>query len=153
MKLNANMALVLLALSLTVFTGMAAAQNCSIDISSNDAMKYDKDALVVDKGCKEFSVNLTHSGKLAKEVMGHNWVLSKTEDMQAVTTDGAQAGLANNYLKPDDIRVIAATKMIGGGEKTSVTFPVNKLDPKTTYTFFCSFPGHSSLMRGTLSLK
>jgi azurin len=153
MKLNANAASVLLALSLTVFTGMAAAQNCSVNISGNDAMKYDKDAIVVDKGCKEFSVNLTHAGKLAKEVMGHNWVLSKTEEMQAITTDGAQAGLANNYLKPGDARVIAATKIVGGGEKTSVTFPINKLDPNTTYTFFCSFPGHSSLMHGTLSLK
>ncbi|HEX7025627.1 MAG TPA: azurin [Gammaproteobacteria bacterium] len=153
MKLRIYIASVLLALSLTHFPGIAAAQNCSVDIDSTDAMQYDKDVIVVAKDCKEFTVNLTHSGKLAENVMGHNWVLSKAEDVQGVATDGMQAGLENDYIKPGDTRVIAHTEIIGGGEKTSVTFPVDKLDPKTVYTFSCSFPGHWSVMRGTLSIK
>lgn len=152
MKLNVYVASALLALS-AVFTGVASAQNCSVNINSDDAMKYDKDVIVVDKGCKEFTVNLAHTGKLGKDVMGHNWVLSKAEDVQGIATDGMQAGLANNYIKSGDKRVIAFTKIIGGGEKTSVTFAADKLDPKTVYTFFCSFPGHWSVMRGTLSVK
>lgn len=153
MKFNAYITSALLALSLAVFTGVASAQNCSVGISGDDTMKYDKAVIVVDKGCKEFSVNLTHSGKLAKDVMGHNWVLSEADDVQGIATDGMQAGLANSYIKPGDERVIAFTEIIGGGEKTSVTFAVDKLDPKTVYTFFCSFPGHWSVMRGTLSVK
>lgn len=153
MKLNAYTASALLALSLAFFSGKVAAQNCSADISSDDAMKFDKSVIVADRACKEFTVNLTHSGKLARDVMGHNWVLSKAEDVQGVATDGMQAGLASSYLKPGDPRVIASTKVIGSGEKTSVTFPLDKLDPKTVYTFFCSFPGHWSVMRGTFSLK
>lgn len=153
MKPNLYIASALLALLLNLFTGVAFAQDCSVDISGDDAMKYDKDVIVVDKGCKEFSVNLVHSGKLAKDVMGHNWVLSKADDVQGAATDGMQAGLAANYIKPGDERVIAFTEIIGGGEKTSVTFAVDKLDPKTVYTFFCSFPGHWSVMRGTLSVK
>lgn len=153
MKLNAYTASALLALSLACFSGTAAARNCSADISSDDAMKYDKSVIVVDRACKEFTVNLSHSGKLSRDVMGHNWVLSKAEDVQGVAMDGMQAGLASSYLKPGDARVIAFTRIIGGGEKTSVTFALDKLDPATVYTFFCSFPGHWSVMRGTFSLK
>lgn len=49
--------------------------------------------------------------------------------------------------------MIAATELIGGGESTSVTFSTTSLDPGPGYTFFCPFPGHSALMRGTLNLE
>nr|5SYD_A Chain A, Azurin, chimeric construct [synthetic construct]5SYD_B Chain B, Azurin, chimeric construct [synthetic construct] len=86
-------------------------------------------------------------------VMGHNWVLSTAADMQGVVTDGMASGLDKDYLKPDDSRVIAHTKLIGSGEKDSVTFDVSKLKEGEQYMFFCTFPGHSALMKGTLTLK
>ena len=43
-------------------------------------------------------------------------------------------------------------EMIGGGESTSVTFDVSKLAAGEDYSFFCSFPGHYSLMKGSLTL-
>jgi azurin len=46
--------------------------------------------------------------------------------------------------------VIAHTKVVGGGESTSVKFPVSKLTKGGDYTFFCSFPGHYGLMKGKL---
>lgn len=153
MKLHAYLTSVLLASLLSGFAGTAFAQSCSADIEVGDTIQYSTDVIVVDKRCQDFTVNLTHTGKLAKNVMGHNWVLSRAEDVQGIATDGMQAGLENNYIKSGDTRVIAHTEVIGGGEKTSVTFPVTKLDPKTVYTFFCSFPGHWSIMRGTLSVK
>lgn len=153
MKLHAHLTSALLTLLLTGFTGAAFAQNCSTDIEVGDAIQYSTNAIVVDKSCKDFTVNLAHTGKLAKNVMGHNWVLSLSGDVQGIATDGMQAGLENNYIKPGDTRVIAHTKVIGGGEKTSVTFPLSKLDPKTAYMFFCSFPGHWAAMQGTLSVK
>ncbi len=125
---------------------------CSVDIDGNDAMQFDKKSIEVPKTCKEFTVNLAHSGKLAKNVMGHNWVLSKSSDMQAAATDGMSAGIDKDYVKSDDARVIAHTTVIGAGEKTSVTFPVSKLAADGDYSFFCSFPGHWSLMKGTLKL-
>lgn len=131
----------------------AAADECSVTITSNDAMQFDTKEIAVSSSCKEFTVNLTHSGKLPKTVMGHNWVLSKTADKQGVTTDGMGAGADNNYLKPGDERVIAATSLIGGGESTSVTFPVSKLSASEAYTFYCSFPGHSAIMLGSLTVK
>lgn len=129
------------------------AADCEISIDGTDTMRFDKTEITVDKSCENFTVNLTHSGKLAKNVMGHNWVLTETDDMQPVATEGMQAGLDNNYVKPGDDRVIAATHIIGGGESTSVTFDVKKLSADQNYTFFCSFPGHWSIMKGTLSLK
>src|SRR5690606_29858990 len=138
------------ALSLSLNTALA--QNCEVTIDSNDQMRYDTDRVEVPKSCSEFTVNLTHSGQLPKNVMGHNWVLTKSEDMQGVVSDGVAAGLDNDYLTPNDERVIAATPMIGGGEQTSVTFSVSALQEGQDYTFFCSFPGHSALMKGSLVL-
>lgn len=131
----------------------ALAEDCSITITSNDAMQFDTKSITVNSACKTFTVNLTHTGKLPKNVMGHNWVLSKADDKQAITTDGMAAGLDNHYLKPDDERIIASTAIIGGGESTSTTFPVSKLQAGVTYSFFCSFPGHNAIMQGGLTLK
>ncbi|MNQ73544.1 Azurin precursor [compost metagenome] len=84
--------------------------------------------------------------------MGHNWVLSKTSDVQGIVTDGIAAGSANSFLKTEDTRILAHTRLIGGGESANVTFNVSKLSPDEDYTFFCSFPGHSVLMKGQLKL-
>jgi azurin len=61
-------------------------------------------------------------------------------------------GVDKNYLKDGDERVIAHTKIIGAGEKDSVTFDVSKLNAGP-YAFFCTFPGHISMMKGTITLK
>ncbi|HSC67922.1 MULTISPECIES: azurin [unclassified Cellvibrio] len=137
----------------SAFAMQALADDCNVTVDSNDAMKFDKSEIVIDKSCKEFTVNLTHSGKIAKNVMGHNIVITTTEDARAVANDGIAAGLNNQYVKPEDERVVAFTDIIGGGEKTSVTFKVDKLKTDKAYTFFCSFPGHIALMKGTVTLK
>ncbi|HSX51069.1 MAG TPA: azurin [Cellvibrio sp.] len=137
----------------SAFAMQALADDCNVTVDSNDAMKFDKSEIVIDKSCKEFTVNLTHSGKIAKNVMGHNIVITTTEDARAVANDAIAAGLNNQYVKPEDERVVAFTDIIGGGEKTSVTFKVDKLKTDKAYTFFCSFPGHIALMKGTVTLK
>ena len=126
---------------------------CSIDVDGNDAMQFNVKAIEIPSTCKDFTINVTHSGKMARNVMGHNVVISKTADMQGVANDGATAGLDKEYVKPDDARVIAHTKVIGAGEKTSVTFDTSKLAADGKYSFFCSFPGHWALMKGTIAVK
>jgi azurin len=79
--------------------------------------------------------------------MGHDWVLTKTADVASVANAGMSAGLANNYQKPGDTR-IAATKVIGGGENVSVRFLTAQLESGSTYSYFCSAPGHFSIMKG-----
>jgi len=138
---------------LATASGVVMADSCAVTVNGNDAMQFDTKTVTVAKGCKKFDVTLHHTGKLAKTVMGHNWVLTKTEDSQAVATDGVAAGVDHNYIKAGDTRVIASTKIIGGGESTTVSVPVDKLTKGTSYTFFCSFPGHISLMKGTLTLE
>nr|P00286.1 RecName: Full=Azurin [Pseudomonas chlororaphis subsp. chlororaphis]pir/AZPSDF/ azurin - Pseudomonas fluorescens (biotype D) (tentative sequence) [Pseudomonas fluorescens] len=126
---------------------------CKVDVDSTDQMSFNTKEITIDKSCKTFTVNLTHSGSLPKNVMGHNWVLSKSADMAGIATDGMAAGIDKDYLKPGDSRVIAHTKIIGSGEKDSVTFDVSKLTAGESYEFFCSFPGHNSMMKGAVVLK
>ena len=130
-----------------------AAPACSVDIEGNDAMQFSKSSIEVSKTCKKFTVNFKHVGKLPKTAMGHNWVLAKTADMEAVEKDGIAAGAASNYVKSGDPRVIAATKLVGGGESATASFDVAKLKAGDAYSFFCSFPGHAALMKGTLQVK
>ena len=114
--------------------------------------KKDTKAIEVSAQCKTFTVTLKHLGKLSKDVMGHNWVLTTKANERAAAMDGMAAGRRNQYVKPNDDRVIAATDLIGGGESTSVTFDVSRLSKDEDYAFFCSFPGHVAIMRGTLKL-
>lgn len=131
----------------------AMAATCETVIEGNDAMQFNLKEITVDKSCEKYTVTLKHVGKLPVSAMGHNWVLTTTENMEAAAKDGMAAGAANGYLKPDDDRVIAHTDMIGGGEESSVTFDVNKLSADQDYTYFCSFPGHWAIMSGKVVVK
>ena len=104
------------------------------------------------KGCTDFTVTLKHTGSSPKTAMGHNIVITAEGDVNGVNNDGVGAGPDNDYVKPGDERVIAHTKLIGGGEEASVTFPVAKLAAGTNYKFFCSFPGHAGVMNGVVKL-
>ncbi|WNL44658.1 azurin [Dyella sp. BiH032] len=130
----------------------AFAADCAATVEANDAMQFNQKSIEVPKTCKQFTVTLKHTGKLPKAAMGHNWVLAATADEAGINADGAKAGVASDYLKPGDTRVLAHTKLIGGGESATATVPVAKLKAGETYAFFCSFPGHAALMKGTLSL-
>jgi len=138
---------------LTLASGHLLAAECSVTVDSTDQMSFNTKAIEIDKSCKTFTVELTHSGSLPKNVMGHNLVVSKEADMQPIATDGLATGIDKDYLKEGDVRVIAHTKIIGAGEKDSLTIDVSKLDAAEKYGFFCSFPGHISMMKGTITLK
>src|SRR5690606_9185175 len=97
-----------LALASTLLFGASSAfAACSVDIEGNDAMQFNLKTIEVDASCKDFTVNLKHAGKLAKNVMGHNWALTASADMQGAATDGQKAGLDADYIKAGDTRVIA----------------------------------------------
>ena len=129
-----------------------AQANCAATIDATDAMRYSRSSLDIPRSCTTFTVTLRHTGKLPKAAMGHNIVVAKTSDITAIDNDGIKAGLANGYLKPNDPRVIAASKLIGGGETTTLKIPVARLATGGPYSFFCSFPGHVTCMKGTIKL-
>ncbi|CAM5244224.1 azurin [Rhodanobacter lindaniclasticus] len=133
--------------------GAAVVTDCATEIDGTDAMQYNVSAIVVPSSCKDFKITLKHTGTMPVTAMGHDVVITKQSDMQAVDADGMAAGAAAGYVKADDARIIAHTSLIGGGETTSVSFPVSKIQGDGPYVFFCSFPGHSALMKGTISVQ
>ncbi len=135
--------------ALLLAAGTAAyADPCKVSIESNDMMQFNSRELAVPGDCTEVEVTLHHAGKLASAVMGHDWVLAKESDMSGVVNAGLAAGAARGYLPQGDARIIAATKVIGGGESATVKFTTTALTAGTRYAFFCTSPGHSTVMRG-----
>ncbi|WP_081585720.1 azurin [Brumicola pallidula] len=129
------------------------ADSCNIEVKVGDNMNFVPTALEVSAtACKTVTINLTHTGSFPRNAMGHNWVLSTTENAQATAQDGWSAGLENQYLKSGDPRVIASTKIIGGGESDSVSFNLSDLNVGGDYTFFCSFVGHFAMMKGKFTI-
>lgn len=142
-----------LAISVLAFSAAPAmSAECAVEITANDQMQYSTKEIKAPKECKEFSVTLKHVGKLASNVMGHNWVLSTDKNMQGVVSDAMAAGPVAHYLKAGDSRVVAATKMLGGGESDVVKVDMSKISPDEKYIFYCTFPGHSAIMKGTFAL-
>ena len=127
-----------------------AAGECSFDLEGNDAMQYNVKNIDVPKSCTEFTINLKHTGKMPVAAMGHNVVIASAADMNGVAADGAT--VQPDHVKAGDTRVIAHSGMVGGGETTSVKFEVSKI-AAGGFNFFCTFPGHSALMNGTLTVK
>lgn len=115
-----------------------------IELYSNDQMKYDKTELRAKAGDK-IELTLTHTGTMAKEAMGHNFVLLKQgTDLVAFTTEASKA-VSTDYVPAGSDAVIAHTELIGGGNSTTITFDAPAAG---TYDFICSFPGHYALMKG-----
>jgi azurin len=131
----------------------AATKVCKLAITGNDAIQYDKKQLTITADCTQVELTLTHIGKLPAQSMGHDWVLVKAEDLAAVANDGLTAGLANNYVKQGDARVIAHTKVVGGGESATVTFATSALKKGQAYKYLCTFPGHNALMNGDFIIQ
>lgn len=129
----------------------ATVADCATTISGNDAMQYDADSIAVPATCTQFTITLKHAGTMAVNVMGHNLVIAKESDMAGIAADGM--AVAPEHVKPDDARVIAHTRMLGGGESASVTFDVAKVKDGGPFKFFCSFPGHLALMQGSLTVQ
>lgn len=127
-----------------------AAGNCATTVEANDAMQFNTKEIQVSKACKEFTITLKHTGTQPKTSMGHNIVIGKTEDMDGIFKDGVGAA-DTDYVKPDDARVVAHTKLIGGGEESSLTLDPAKL-ADGDYKFACTFPGHGALMNGKITL-
>lgn len=128
--------------------GAAQAANCQFTVEANDMMQFNARAMQVDASCAKVQLTLRHVGMQKAQVLGHDWVLARSADVGAIASAGIAAGFDKGYLPPNDKRVIAATKIVGGGEATTITFSTANLVTGGDYSFFCSYPGHTSIMRG-----
>lgn len=134
--------------ALLLASGLVYADPCKITIESNDQMQYNAHELAVPSECTEVEVTLKHAGKLPAKVMGHDWVLAKDSDMSGIVNAGMAAGPAKGYLPEHDKRIVAATHLVGGGESATVKFSTAALLQGARYVFFCTTPGHSTVMHG-----
>jgi azurin len=122
----------------------------NIGLTGNDQMQYDKKEIRVKAG-QEVTLTLRHVGKMQLQVMGHNFVLLKEGvEIPAFAIEAGNAGPPKGWIPNDGKDVIAYTKMIGGGQSTSITFTAPAVG---TYDFICSFPGHWALMKGVFIVE
>ena len=114
----------------------------TIIINSDDQMRFDTNEIKVKAG-EKIKLTLNHTGKMAKNIMGHNFVLLTKGTDVAKFSRAAMNEKENEFIPATG--VIAHTKLIGGGESTTIEFtaPANG-----TYDFVCSFPGHYAMMKG-----
>lgn len=138
--------------ALAAAPAQAQGAKCEGIVESTDDMEFITKTLEVPVSCKEFKVTLLHLGVMPEELMGHNFVLGKTEHVSRINDNGMMAGEEDEYVMPGDPLVIAHSGMIGGGESTTAIIPVDQLRRDERYTYFCSFPSHSVMMKGRLIL-
>jgi azurin len=125
-----------------------------VHIEGSDLMKFNKTKLSMKPG-QMVRLTLKHIGKLPAQSMGHNVVILQVGndpfDFSADVNEN-NGSLANGYV-PDALhdRVVAFTKLVGGGQSTSVEFQAPREPGK--YPFLCSFPGHVGNMNGIVEVE
>jgi azurin len=131
-------------------TAAASGEVVELTISGTDQMQFDKKELRVKAGQK-VRLTLTHAGTMAKNAMGHNWVLLKEGVDLAAFGQKSATAMDNDYIPAsEEGSIIAHTKMLGGGESDTIEFTA---PAKGSYEYLCSFPGHYALMRGVLIVE
>jgi azurin len=124
---------------------------CDVTVVVGDSIAFQPKSLEVPGSCETVNVTITHTGRLPKAAMGHNWVLVPTDAAREIGNAGIGVGLEGDYL-PDDDRIVAATAMVGGGETASTSFELAALEEGTAYTYLCTFPGHWTVMQGAFTV-
>lgn len=121
-----------------------------ITIHAGDDMKFDLSEIKVKAGQK-VKLTLKHTGTMPKEAMGHNFVLLAYGVSLEDFAGKAMAASDKDYIpEGSEKRVIASTKLLGGGETDTIEFTAPS---KGVYEFLCSFPGHSTLMKGVFVVE
>ncbi len=119
-------------------------------LTASDKMKFNLDKLVVNEG-DSVKIKLMNIGRMAKEVMGHNFVLLTPNIDPAQFAAKALSAKENEYIPQDELdNIIVYSKLLGPGEEVIVEFVVPQ---KGLYKYICSFPGHYISMQGSLIVR
>lgn len=122
-------------------------KTATVNITANDIMKFNTAQIDISAG-RTVKLTLKHVGTMPSKMMGHNFVLlAQGTDVDAFTAAGVTAQDTDFIAKSMDSKVLAKTKMLGGGESDTIEF---KAPAPGTYDFICTFPGHSVIMKGKL---
>ena len=128
-----------------------AAKVCDMELTANDKMQFSTKELKIGAECTSVKIAFKHVGKLPKKAMGHNLVIAEKNKVDQLIKEGLKAGPKKDYL-PDSPHLIAATKLLGGGETDTLTLTMDQLQGKDLQ-FFCLFPGHTTMMRGNIVIE
>lgn len=119
-------------------------------LTANDKMKFNLNKMVVNEG-DSVKVKVMNIGRMAKEVMGHNFVLLSPNIEPAQFATKALSAKENEYIPQDELdNIIVHSKLLGPGEEVIVEFVAPK---KGLYKYICSFPGHYISMQGNLIVR
>ena len=118
-----------------------------LTIEAKDSMQYNAKKFTVTAGQK-VKLTLKHVGTMPKAAMGHNLVILKPGVEAAAFAAKAGTAFQEEYFPAASAdQTIAHTKLIGGGESTSIEFVA---PAEGSYTFICTYPGHWGAMRGEM---
>ena len=110
-----------------------------------EQMRYDIKDITVKAGQE---VNLTFTND---DFMPHNLLIVEKGSVEEIATQAMMLGEKGFDLgfRPDNKKILHGTKMLDAEESETLTFTL----PKGEYEFVCTFPGHWTLMRGTIKVK
>ena len=134
----------------TLSVGTLHANECELALGVGDNLAFSQSEIDVPMKCEQFTITLSHSGSLPASAMGHNFVVAKTADLQAIQNDGNKAGPSGGYLKSNDERVLVASSIVGGGESVEVVVRPEWLTSSDEFSFFCTVMSHSVVMKGVI---
>lgn len=115
-------------------------------VEANDNMKFNTELIRVSAG-EPVEITLKNVGTLAKESMGHNFVILKPGVDMATFGGEAAAAADNEYIPKSSLSsIVDHTKLLGPSEEDKITVTLEK----GVYDFICSFPGHFGMMKGKI---
>lgn len=109
-------------------------------------MKFSTNNISVKEG-SWVRINLINDG--TDPSMIHNIIFINYGTRSKLALDAVEVGLDNNFI-PRSKDVIAASELAQPGESVTLEF---QAPAKGNYEFFCSYPGHASMMRGYFIVK
>jgi azurin len=121
----------------------------NVSMITNDRMKFNLKKITVKAGQK-IKLTLAHTGKLDKRMMGHNVVFLNKGTKLSTFASKAAAAKDNDFIPEGTTAVLAHTKMLGGGETTTIEFTAPEAG---VYDYICSFPAHYAMMKGKLIVE
>lgn len=124
----------------------------SVTILAYDTMKYSVTQIDAHPGQK-IVVQLKNEGTIAKDVMGHNWVLLKGGADAGAYASAAMTAKAEGYEPRSHAdKVLASIPLLGPKETGRASFTAPSAPG--SYAYLCSAPGHYAAgMKGMLVVK
>lgn len=111
---------------------------------AGDALQFDTAALTVTAGTE---IKLTFNNVSTSNQ--HNLVVVQAGTKDEVATAGIGAGADNDWVPPNDPRVLFNTTLLNPGESEVLEFRLEA----GNYTFVCTFPGHNITMFGDFTVN